>query len=40
MNPAGLNFGDCFAYELAKTRNCRLLLSGMIFAKTDLKGVL
>ncbi len=25
VHPAGLNFGDCFAYALAKQRNCPLL---------------
>ncbi len=25
IHPAGLNFGDCFAYELAKSRGSRLL---------------
>jgi uncharacterized protein with PIN domain len=27
-HPAALNFGDCFAYELAKARGCRLLRAG------------
>lgn len=39
-NPAGLNFGDCFAYEVAKTRNCPLLYVGADFAKTDIASVL
>jgi ribonuclease VapC len=25
LHPAGLNFGDCFAYEVAKAHDCRLL---------------
>lgn len=40
VNPAGLNFGDCFAYEVAKTRNCPLLYVGADFARTDIAGVL
>jgi ribonuclease VapC len=36
-HPAGLNFGDCFAYELAKERGCRLLYVGEDFAKTDVE---
>ena len=40
MHPAALNFGDCFAYELAKERACRLLYVGDDFAKTDIEGVL
>ena len=39
-NPAGLNFGDCFAYELAKTRDCPLLYVGKNFARTDVGSVL
>jgi ribonuclease VapC len=35
-HPAGLNFGDCFAYELAKDRGCALLFVGEDFAKTDV----
>jgi ribonuclease VapC len=40
MHPASLNFGDCFAYEVAKERGCRLLYVGNDFAKTDVEGVL
>lgn len=36
--PAGLNFGDCFSYELAKDHSCRLLFVGNDFMKTDLKA--
>ena len=25
LHPAGLNFGDCFAYEVARTHGCPLL---------------
>ena len=39
MHPAGLNFGDCFAYEVAKTHGCRLLYVGGDFAKTDIASV-
>ena len=37
-HPAGLNFGDCFSYELAKDHSCRLLFVGNDFTKTDLKA--
>jgi ribonuclease VapC len=37
---AGLNFGDCFAYALAKENDCPLLYVGRDFAKTDIKSVL
>lgn len=40
INPAALNFGDCFAYEVAKEHACRLLYVGDDFSKTDLDGVL
>ena len=40
VNPAGLNFGDCFAYEVAKTRDCPLLYVGADFARTDVESVL
>ncbi len=39
VHPAGLNFGDCFAYEVAKTHGCRLLYVGGDFAKTGIPGV-
>jgi ribonuclease VapC len=39
MHPAALNFGDCFAYALAKERACRLLYVGDDFAKTDVESV-
>lgn len=38
-HPAALNFGDCFAYEVAKEHNCRLLYVGADFMKTDIAGV-
>jgi ribonuclease VapC len=34
---ASLNFGDCFAYALAKARGQPLLFEGDDFAKTDLE---
>jgi ribonuclease VapC len=36
-NPAGLNFGDLFAYALAKLRDEPLLFKGDDFSKTDVK---
>jgi ribonuclease VapC len=40
VHPAGLNFGDCFAYEVAKAHDCRLLYVGDDFSRTDVEGVL
>jgi ribonuclease VapC len=40
IHPAGLNLGDCFAYEVAKQHRCGLLYVGSDFAKTDIKRVL
>jgi len=40
VHPAGLNFGDCFAYEVAKAHDCRLLYVGNDFSKTDVESVL
>jgi len=37
-HPAGLNFGDCFPYALAKSRNDTLLFKGNDFSKTDIKA--
>lgn len=37
VHPAALNFGDCFAYEVAKEHQCRLLYVGKDFAKTDVE---
>jgi ribonuclease VapC len=36
-HPAQLNFGDCFAYALAKESGKALLFKGDDFAKTDVK---
>ncbi len=35
IHPASLNFGDCFAYALAKLRGCPLLFVGDDFTQTD-----
>lgn len=40
QHPVALNFGDCFAYEVAKEHACRLLYVGDDFVKTDIEGVL
>jgi ribonuclease VapC len=40
LHPAGLNFGDCFAYELAKMHSCPLLFVGGHFSKTDITSAL
>jgi ribonuclease VapC len=36
---AGPNFGDCFAYELAREHDCPLLYVGGDFARTDIKRI-
>ena len=36
-HPAGLNFGDCFAYALAKASDEPLLYKGQDFSKTDIE---
>jgi ribonuclease VapC len=38
-HPAGLNYGDCFAYALAKTRQLPLLFQGGDFTRTDIDCV-
>jgi ribonuclease VapC len=35
--PAGLNFGDCFSYALAKATGEPLLFKGDDFSETDIK---
>lgn len=40
VSPAGLNFGDCFAYEVAKTHDCPLLYVGGDFVRTDIASAL
>ena len=37
---AGLNFGDCFAYALARVTDEPLLFKGEDFTKTDIRSVL
>jgi len=37
IHPAGLNLGDCFAYALARARDCPLLYVGDDFARTDIR---
>jgi ribonuclease VapC len=39
VHAAGLNFGDCFAYELAREHDCPLLHVGGDFARTDVKRI-
>lgn len=36
QHPAGLNFGDCFSYALAKATGEPLLFKGVDFAQTDI----
>jgi ribonuclease VapC len=36
-HPAGLNFGDCFSYALAKATGEPLLFKGDDFSRTDIK---
>jgi ribonuclease VapC len=40
VHPARLNFGDCFAYDVAQDNACPLLFVGGDFAKTDIRSVL
>lgn len=35
-HPASLNFGDCFAYALAKSKKTQLLYKGNDFSQTDI----
>jgi len=35
-HPAGLNYGDCFSYALAKCRDEPLLCKGRDFSQTDV----
>ena len=39
-HPAHLNYSDCFAYALAKTRNLPLLFVGDDFTHTDIVSAL
>jgi len=40
IHPAGLNYGDCFAYALASERHCPLLYVGDDFRQTDVLSAL
>ena len=37
IHPAALNFGDCFAYEIAAGHDCPLLYVGNDFSRTDIR---
>lgn len=39
-HPAGLNFGDCFAYALAKNLSVPLLYKGDDFSQTDITAAI
>lgn len=39
IDPAGLNYGDCFAYALAQITGEPLLFKGQDFAGTDVEAV-
>lgn len=39
-HPAGLNFGDCFAYALARESGDPLLFKGDDFNRTDIEPAL
>ncbi len=36
-HPAGLNYGDCFSYALARSRDDLLLFKGKDFLRTDVE---
>lgn len=36
LHPAGLNFGDCMAYAVARKHDAPLLFKGSDFARTDV----
>lgn len=36
VHSSALNFGDCFAYDLASTNDCPLLYVGLDFGQTDV----
>jgi len=40
INPADLNYGDCFSFELAERYDCPVLFIGNDFAKTDIASAL
>lgn len=39
-HPAGLNFGDCFSYALARTLDAPLLFVGDDFGQTDVRAAM
>ncbi len=39
-HPAGLNYGDCFSYALAKASGEPLLFKGNDFKKTDITSAI
>ena len=39
-HPVGLNFGDCFAYDVARQHDCPLLFVGNDFGRTDVRRAL
>ena len=39
-HPANLNFGDCFAYALARVKRERLLYKGDDFVHTDVRSAI
>lgn len=40
LHPTALNYGDCFAYGLARAENLPLLYIGDDFARTDVRSAL
>lgn len=40
VHRAALNFGDCFAYVIAKSNDCPLLYIGNDFAQTDVTSAI
>lgn len=40
VHPAALNYGDCFAYEVAQRYGCPLLFVGDDFSRTDVRSAL
>ncbi|MET3790995.1 type II toxin-antitoxin system VapC family toxin [Aquamicrobium terrae] len=40
IHPASLNYGDCFAYEVAAEHDCPLLYVGEDFVQTDVRAAL
>jgi len=40
VHPAKLNYGDCFAYALARKHNLALLYVGQNFTQTDVLSAL